>query len=314
MIRAGNCYYTTRVRTPSRRDLLKGLLTAAAAATAGAGAYGFVYERHRIQLTTAPFPIPNLPPALRGLRVGLLTDIHYGAFVPADDIETASRLLLAAEPDLIVLGGDFVTWRDRRRIGPCVEVLSQLNAPHGVFAVLGNHDDEIATPPALHARGVEVLRDERTRILVRNQPLELVGIRYWTRQLREIRPILKGARGPMLLLAHDPRRLIEAAALKIPAVLSGHTHGGQVVLPLVGAVAARRFPVVAGFGRLGDTAVFVSRGIGTVLLPLRVNCPPEVAVLTLEPTQALGSGLSALGPVTALGPESRPRAETSPRA
>jgi predicted MPP superfamily phosphohydrolase len=272
------------VRTPSRRDLLKTLLTAAAGAAAGAGAYGFVYERHRIQLTSAPFPVPNLPPALQGLRVGLLTDIHYGTFVPADDVETASRLLLAARPDLIVLGGDFVTWRDRRQIGPCVEVLSQLNAPHGIFAVLGNHDDETATPPALHARGVEVLRDERTRIVIRKQPLELVGIRYWTRQLREIRPVLRGARGPVLLLAHDPRRLTEASSLGIPAVLSGHTHGGQVVLPLVGALAARRFPVVAGLGRLGDTAIWVSRGLGTVFLPVRVNCPPEVALLTLEPT------------------------------
>ena len=270
------------MRTPSRRDLLKALFTGAAGAAVGVGAYGFVYERHRIQLTTAAFPVPDLPPALRGLRIGLLTDIHHGTFVPAEDIEAAARLLLAAEPDLIVLGGDFVTWRDRRQIGPCAEVLSRLNAPHGVFAVLGNHDDEIATPPALHARGVEVLKDERTRIIIKRQPLELVGIRYWTRQLRELRPILRGARGPVLLLAHDPRRLTEASSLGIPAVLSGHTHGGQVVLPLVGALAARRFPVVAGFGRLGGTAIWVSRGLGTVFLPVRVNCPPEVALLTLE--------------------------------
>ena len=87
----------------------------------------------------------------------------------------------------------------------------------------------------------------------------------------------------MILLAHDPRRLTEAPALKIPLVLSGHTHGGQVVLPLVGAVAAKKFPVVAGVARRGETTMFVSRGVGTVYVPVRINCPPEVAVLTLQP-------------------------------
>ncbi len=85
----------------------------------------------------------------------------------------------------------------------------------------------------------------------------------------------------MILLAHDPRRLTEAAALNVPAVLSGHTHGGQVVLPGVGAVARRRFPVLAGLGSRENTSIFVSRGIGTVYVPVRINCPPEVAIVTL---------------------------------
>jgi predicted MPP superfamily phosphohydrolase len=85
-----------------------------------------------------------------------------------------------------------------------------------------------------------------------------------------------------ILLAHDPRRLTEAAALNIPLVLAGHTHGGQVVLPVVGALAAQKFPVVAGVGRRGGTTMFVSKGLGTVYVPVRVNCPPEVAILTLQ--------------------------------
>ena len=85
-----------------------------------------------------------------------------------------------------------------------------------------------------------------------------------------------------ILLAHDPRRLTEAAALDVPLVLSGHTHGGQVVLPLVGAIAAQKFPVVAGLGHRERTTMFVSRGVGTVYVPVRLNCPPEVAVLTLR--------------------------------
>ena len=90
----------------------------------------------------------------------------------------------------------------------------------------------------------------------------------------------------MLLLAHDPRRLVEAADLNVPAVLSGHTHGGQVVLPGVGAIARRSFPVLSGLGQQGDTSIFVSRGVGTVYVPVRINCPPEVALVTLQRTVA----------------------------
>jgi predicted MPP superfamily phosphohydrolase len=84
------------------------------------------------------------------------------------------------------------------------------------------------------------------------------------------------------LLAHDPRRLDEAVALNVPLVLSGHTHGGQVVLPGLGAVAAKKFPVVAGVGLRNDTSIFVSRGVGTVYVPYRLNCPPDVSVVTLK--------------------------------
>jgi predicted MPP superfamily phosphohydrolase len=109
----------------------------------------------------------------------------------------------------------------------------------------------------------------------------LIGVRFWTKRQSDVAGLLKGAEGLPVLLAHDPRRLTEAALLGIPLVLSGHTHGGQVVLPGIGAVAAQKFPVVAGLARQRDTTVFVSRGVGTVYVPVRINCPPEVAVLTL---------------------------------
>ena len=109
-----------------------------------------------------------------------------------------------------------------------------------------------------------------------------MGLRFWTRRTADVASILKGSKGFPVLLAHDPRRLTEAAALKIPLLLAGHTHGGQVVLPFVGAVAAQRFPVVSGEGRRDATTVFVSRGLGTVFIPVRMNCPPEVAILTLR--------------------------------
>src|SRR6185436_12812927 len=123
----------------------------------------------------------------------------------------------------------------------------------------------------------------RTTISIRNRDVTLAGIRFWTRRARDIATVVGNGAGTVILLAHDPRRLTEAATLNIPLVLSGHTHGGQVVLPVLGAVAAQKFPVVSGIARRGNTTMFVSRGLGTVYVPVRINCPPEVAILTLQP-------------------------------
>jgi predicted MPP superfamily phosphohydrolase len=103
----------------------------------------------------------------------------------------------------------------------------------------------------------------------------------------EIAHVLKGSGPTTVLLAHDPRRLAEAAQLDVQLVLSGHTHGGQVVLPWVGAIAAKKFPVLAGTANRENTLLYVSRGVGTVYVPVRMNCPPEVAVLTLRRKSAI---------------------------
>jgi predicted MPP superfamily phosphohydrolase len=194
----------------------------------------------------------------------------------------AVQLVMHQRPDLIVLGGDYVTWGERAYVRPVAELLAPLTAPNGVFAILGNHDDDRDMPAALAARGFTVLKDQRTRIVVRGEPLEIAGIRFWTRRASDIARVLRRATDTVLLLAHDPRRLTEAAALDVPAVLSGHTHGGQVVVPGFGAIARREFPVVAGLGRRENTNIFVSRGVGTVYVPIRINCPPEVAIVTLR--------------------------------
>ena len=266
----------------TRRAALKGVVATAVGALTGGSAYGVAYERHHVGTTEVALPVSGLAPALDGLRIGFVTDIHHSAMVPAEDVRAAVDLVSAARPDLIVLGGDYVTWGDRGFVGPVAELLAPLSAPNGVFAILGNHDNDHDMPPALARHGVEVLRDARTRVTIRNEALDLVGIRFWTRRAFDISRLMRGATAMTILLAHDPRRLIEAAELSIPLVLSGHTHGGQVVLPLIGAIAAQKFPVVAGIGRRDRTTMFVSRGVGTIYVPVRVNCPPEVAVLTLE--------------------------------
>lgn len=270
--------------TISRRALLKACVATGASALAGVAAYGYLSERHGVRVTETAVPVAGLPPPLSGLRIGLLTDIHRSRWVLTEHVQEAVHLLMRTRPDLIVLGGDYVTWGDREYVEPSAEALLGLSAPYGVFAILGNHDDDHDMPAALAARGIHVLRDARTDLGIRGETLALAGLRFWTRRPADIAALVKGVAGTAVLLAHDPRRLAEAAALKIPLVLSGHTHGGQVVLPGVGAIAARKFPVAAGLLRQLDTTLFVSRGLGTVYVPIRINCPPEVAVLTLVPS------------------------------
>lgn len=270
--------------TITRRALLKACVATGASAIAGAAAYGYFGERHAVRITESAVPVTGLPPPLSGLRIGLLTDIHRGRWVLAEHVQEAVHVLMRTRPDLIVLGGDYVTWGDRAYVEPSAESLLGLSAPYGVFAILGNHDDDHDMPAALAARGIHVLRDARTDLGIRGETLALAGLRFWTRRPADIAALVKGVAGTAVLLAHDPRRLAEAAALKIPLVLSGHTHGGQVVLPGIGPIAARKFPVVAGSVRQQDTTLFVSRGLGTVYVPIRINCPPEVALLTLVPS------------------------------
>jgi hypothetical protein len=270
--------------TFSRRQVLHALGAAGVGIVTGGAGYGYLYERTRIEVTRSSVPVSGLPEPLHGLRVGLLTDLHASSTVPAAHIQRAASLLLAERPDLVALGGDYISWFDTRYATPCADALASLTAPHGVYAVLGNHDDDTEVPAALAAQGFTVLKDARTRVTIRGERLDIAGLRFWTRRTTEVAGVLRGATTPVLLLAHDPRRLVDASALDVSVVLSGHTHGGQVVLPGLGALAARGhgYPGVAGLVRRENTTLFVSRGVGTVYVPVRLNCPPEVAILTLQ--------------------------------
>lgn len=266
----------------SRRAALKAIAATTGAAITGAGAYGYFDERHQLVVEHMDVPVTALPPSLAGVRIGFMTDIHCSQWTSWEDVRHAASRLNDERPDVIILGGDYVTWGDRRFVQASAEALSTLSAPHGVFGILGNHDDDRDMPAALMSRHIGVLRDARTTLSINNETVDLVGIRFWTKRYADIAPLMRGASPMTLLLAHDPRRLTEAAALQVPLALSGHTHGGQVVLPLAGPVAARKFPIIAGLGRRDRTTMFVSRGIGTVYVPVRINCPPEIAVLTLR--------------------------------
>ena len=270
-------------RQLTRRDVVRGLGAVAIGTAAGAAAHGFMYERHHVLVTEETLEVVGWPEPLAGLRVGFLTDLHRSATVSHDMIANAVQMVMAHTPEVVIIGGDYVTNRDRRYVQPAAAALAGLRAPFGVFAVLGNHDDERDVTPALTAYDIEVLRDARTRVTMRGEPVELAGLRYWTHKISDITRVLRGASPTLLLIAHTPKRLIEATALSVPLMLSGHTHGGQIVLPGLGAIAAREFPVVAGSARRENTTVFVSRGVGTVYIPVRLNCPPEVAILKIVP-------------------------------
>jgi len=155
-------------------------------AVTGAGAYGYVYGRHALEVTRATIPVAGLPPPLAGLRIGLMTDVHRSIWVSGEDVSQAVIALMNEQPDLVVLGGDYVTWGDRHFVGPSADALRPLSAPHGVFGILGNHDDDHDMPTALARNGVQMLKDARTRIVVRHEAIDLVGIRFWTKRQVDI--------------------------------------------------------------------------------------------------------------------------------
>lgn len=162
---------------PTRRAALQGLLATGAGLVVGRVGYGIAYERHQIRLEQADLHVVGLPRALDGLRVGLITDIHVSATVPDEDVRTAVRLLSDAQPDLVALGGDYVTDLDTTRAVPAADLLAPLaNAPQGALAVLGNHDDDRVVPAALVSRGFTVLKDARTRLTIRGETVDVDGL------------------------------------------------------------------------------------------------------------------------------------------
>ncbi|MCL5005491.1 MAG: metallophosphoesterase [Acidobacteria bacterium] len=224
-----------------------------------------------------------------GLKVAHLTDIHHSLYTPIEDVERAVDLTNQLRPDLVALTGDYVTFSPSY-IWPVARVLGRLKARLGVFAVLGNHDFQVDPDEmtrALEAQQIRVLRNSHFALHTDHTPLWLMGVDdlWWGADDLEAVVRHVPSRDPKILLCHNPMGVRMAAEHQIDLVLSGHTHGGQVRLPLVGALygkpkLGKRF--IQGWNRLDGTQIYVSRGIGKVLLPLRVGCPPEIACLRLR--------------------------------
>lgn len=245
-----------------------------------------------IEVTESRVSIPGLPESFRGFRIVHLTDIHHGLYLPLAAVMDAVALANRLRPDLVVLTGDFVTFSPAF-VEPVAAVLGMLRARYGVYAVLGNHDFRVGADliaRSLRREKIEVLRNSHAAVRRHGHALYVAGIddlRYHADLSRALRGIPFGA--PTVLLSHNPAIIRRAARNAVSLVLSGHTHGGQVRLPGLAAILGRfpeqtRFKV--GLDRLGATQIYVSRGIGTVVLPLRYRCPAEIPRLHLQPASA----------------------------
>ena len=195
----------------SRRSFLRLATGITAGVAVGEVAYGGFYARHHLDVVRQDLWSPTVPAPLDGLRIGLITDTHYSNYTSLEFIASAVDLIGREAPDLIVLGGDYVTRRNRLFIPEAATPFKALSAPLGVFGVLGNHDDDVEVPRVLRRNGVQVLKDARTRLRVRGETLDLAGVRYWTWELADLARITRGRAPLTLLLAHDPRRYREAA-------------------------------------------------------------------------------------------------------
>jgi hypothetical protein len=230
-----------------------------------------------------------LPEVFSGLRVAQISDIHHGLYLSREWLADAVHQTNRLDADIIALTGDFVTY-SRQNIEPAAEILGRLRARYGVLAVLGNHDFRVgadAITSALRRQRIEVLRNCHISLRFGAESLYLAGVDDYGYGA-DVRRALRGvpADAATVLLAHNPRLITHAARHGVSLVLSGHTHGGQVNLPLLGTVYGRspgslRYKV--GWDRLGPTQIYVSRGIGTIVLPWRVRCPAEIPHLELLP-------------------------------
>lgn len=289
----------------SRRRFLKVGLGGAA----GLALYSGEVERHWIEVIERDFFLPNLPSAFDGMRIVQLSDIHLEDYTEPFFLRHVVDRVNRIKPDAIFLTGDFVTAaiglasdhtrsvRESARVAAweCGAILKGLECT-ALYAVLGNHDFGVGAAEvtaAISANGVTVLRNA-------NVPIEHAGARIWLAGLDDpldghpnpelaIPPSISNiASEPIILLCHGPdyadRLLTHPSGQAVDLMFSGHSHGGQIRLPFLGALVlppmGRKY--IQGWFRIGKLQLYVNRGIGTVGLPFRFDCPPEITVITLR--------------------------------
>lgn len=278
-------------KAESRRRFLRRGLGLGAALLFGRVAVSLCFERKWLRVSRVTVPLPSLPDALDGFTICQLSDLHRGSFVPEEHIRRGVALASSLNPDLTVVTGDFVTWA--ADFAPsCSAALSSLRAVYGVYGVLGNHD--------YWTKEVEAVADQLERggvslLVNRSVPLTVNGVTWWLGGVDDVwagdadldatlRDVPEGAF--RILLCHEPDFADRAAERNIPLQLSGHSHGGQVDLPLIGPLVlplhGRKYP--KGLQRIAHSSslVYTNVGLGVIAIPVRLNCRPEVTLLTLK--------------------------------
>lgn len=257
-------------------------------AVSATSAYARLVEPYRYEVIETDIFIRELPDAFEGFRIAQITDVHHSRIVSIGEVRRVVEVALAAKPDLIALTGDYTT-SFRRYIEPCAEALGALDAPEGVWAVLGNHDhytDPQLTVRALKRHHINVLENGNTVIRRGSDTLQLAGIGDWTWNRSDWYRSLYGIdkRRPTVMLSHQPVVIDLPETAGISLILSGHTHGGQVSLPLIGTPLrfVRDFKYVRGLYQKNETQLYVSAGTGVIGLPVRLGVRPEIAVLRLK--------------------------------
>jgi len=261
----------------------------------GLSAYSFigsirsVLNRNDFDIVETTIKLHRLPEQLKGLTIGLISDIHAGVFMSKEDIDQYVQAINGLNTDVIFVPGDFIT-SISDEVYPVVESFANLKAKYGVYGCLGNHDffsrSADTVTRELEQIGLKMLRNEHQLVEINGGKLYLIGIddlNYGDNIVAAMQGIQDGI--PKLLLCHKPYFFPQAAMRNIDVMFSGHTHGGQLVFAKVGGMlitpASLASQYIAGQYRIGNSTMYVSRGIGTVGLPVRINCPAEVTAITL---------------------------------
>lgn len=277
----------------TRRQFLR---AAAATGTLAVVGDALLLAPNRPRIVRQEFFLPRWPERLNGFTVAMLSDFHYDPYFSVHPLRAAIAMVNRLHPDLIALTGDFVSVPlvgDETKAAfaaePCARLLRQMTAPHGLWAVMGNHDDATDAEHVTHA-----LQAENIRVLAnQSEPIEQDGSRFW---LAGVNDVISGtadlsktmhgvpAGEPVILLAHEPDFADEASQYPIDLQLSGHSHGGQIRIPFLPPLylpeLAKKY--VWGTYHVGPLTLHTSAGLGTIGIPMRLNCPPEVTVLTLR--------------------------------
>jgi predicted MPP superfamily phosphohydrolase len=282
-------------RAISRRAFIQGTMALGCVTGLGVAAYSREIEPQELSVERRKIFLPRILPELDGFTVALLSDFHYGAYVD-HLLKSAVQVINHAEPDIVLLAGDFVTRHDNnldhltRDAHACGQILSGLRARCGVMAVLGNHDH--SGPPeivveSLAYSGIPVLRNSAVAVQRNNSRLWIGGIDDVLQGKPDLARTFKGVppSDPNILLAHEPDYADHVSRTHpVDLQLSGHSHGGQVRFPFLGAPVlprmAENYPM--GWYRVGGVQLYTSRGLGMIGPRVRFNCPPELTFLTLH--------------------------------